>query len=471
MLTSLKNPKVEAASRLKKRTSREADRRFLVEGPQAVGEALACGRLLSLYFSDELSPVVVAAGQAGVELHHVSEPVMAKITSTVTPQGLAGVSEMLDVSIDQIPVGGVVVLHQVSDPGNAGTILRSSDAAGGSGMAFADGSVDPYNPKTVRAAAGSHFHVPFARGTSTSDAIASLRSRGSRILAMDPHGRRDIYEASLEGPVAFVFGNEAHGLPPEVAAAADEIVRVPHRGRAESLNLAAAATVALFEWARRGRSTSTQLETLIAAAAHDLRSPLTAMKGFGYALEKRWDSMTDEQRSVMLRGIVFDADRMDQILRLLVDAARMQGDGIELFPEQTPLERVVGEVASLLGRDPEHPAVSWTGRPSTVLIDPARLRTVLLSFIEAQVWWSREGPILVSGGSSDGVLSLEVARAGTELDDEGAETLFAPRRPGTGSGSKIGMFVSRGLARAMGGDASARVDRGSLILRFEVPLG
>src|SRR5207248_1732998 len=333
----------------------DVDRRFLVEGPRAVGEALAGGRLLSLYFTDELSPTVVAAGRAGVELQHVSEPVMSKITSTVTPQGIAGVCDLLDVSIDQIPEGCVVLLHEVSDPGNAGTVLRSADAAGSSGVVFADGSVDPYNPKTVRAGAGSHFHVPFTRGVSTSGAVASFRSRGYRILAMSSEGRRDLYDVSLQAPIAFVFGNEAHGLPPDLLGSADETVRVPHAGRAESLNLAAAATVALFEWARRERSTSAQLETLIAAAAHDLRSPLTAMKGFGYALEKRWGSMTDEQRSVMLRGIVFDADRMDQILRLLVDAARMQGDGIELFPEQVELDRLVLEVASVLGRDSEHP--------------------------------------------------------------------------------------------------------------------
>ena len=107
---------------------------------------------------------------------------------------------------------------------------------------------------------------------------------------------------------------------------------------------------------------------------------------------------------------------------------------------------------------------------ATVFVDPPRLRTTLLAFIEAEVWWAREGPIAVNGGSVDGRLWFEVSRAGTELDGEAAQALFAPRRPGTGSGSKIGMFVSRGLARVMGGEAHARVERGSLILRFEVPL-
>ena len=137
------------------------------------------------------------------------------------------------------------------------------------------------------------------------------------------------------GPVAFVFGNEAHGLPQEVVRLADATVRVPHAGRAESLNLAAAATVCLFEWARRRVGKGAALEALIAAAAHDIRSPLTAMKGFGYALEKRWQQLDDDQRDLMLRGIVHDADRMDQIVRLLVDAARVAAGSFELFPDQT----------------------------------------------------------------------------------------------------------------------------------------
>jgi signal transduction histidine kinase len=144
---------------------------------------------------------------------------------------------------------------------------------------------------------------------------------------MDAHGSNSLYTTDVSGPVAFVFGNEAHGLPQGVVSSADATVRVPHAGAAESLNLAAAATICLFEHARRRGEKGESLETLISAAAHDIRSPLTAMKGFGYALEKRWPDMTDEQRALMLTGIVHDADRMDQILHLLVDAARVSNGG------------------------------------------------------------------------------------------------------------------------------------------------
>ncbi len=185
--------------------------------------------------------------------------------------------------------------------------------------------------------------------------------------------------------------------PRTILAMADARVRVPHRGKAESLNLAAAATVCLFEWARRRHSGAVALETIVAAAAHDIRSPLTAMKGFGYALEKRWGSMTEEQRTLMLQGIVYDADRMDAILRLLVDAGRVASGSLELFPERVDLSELALGIIESVRRDPEHPEVRWAGEADVVVTDPARAKSAILSFIESQVWWGREGPITIEG--------------------------------------------------------------------------
>ena len=253
VLTSIKNPRVAAAVRLHKRTFREEARRFLVEGGQGVAEALEDPDRLSVVFStDDLDPLAVRARGSGVEAHHVNEAVMAKLTSTVTPQGVVAVSAFVDVGLEQLGNGGcVAVLHEVRDPGNAGTVLRSADASGASGVVFTSSSVDLYNPKTVRASAGSLFHLPVVRGVPTAEVLEHLRRGGYRILAMDARGADDLYDADLSDPLAFVFGNEAHGLPPEVREAADRIVRVPQAGKAESLNLAAAATVCLFERARR----------------------------------------------------------------------------------------------------------------------------------------------------------------------------------------------------------------------------
>jgi TrmH family RNA methyltransferase len=472
VLTSIKNPKVAAAARLKKRAFRDEDRRFLVEGAQGVGEALEDpARLLEVFVTDALDPLAIRARQSGVDVNEVSDDVMAKLTSTVTPQGVVGVSPFVDVEDHLLPSDGcIAVLHEVRDPGNAGTVLRSADAAGAGGVVFTSSSVDVYNPKTVRSSAGSIYHLPIVRGSATADAIEGARARGRRILAMDGRGEQDLYRVDLSVPIAFVFGNEAHGLPPDVLSLADGTVRVPHQGKAESLNLAAAATVCLFEWARRRRSGTVALETIVAAAAHDIRSPLTAMKGFGYALEKRWDVMTEEQRALMLSGIVYDADRMDGILRFLVDAGRVAAGTLEMFPERVDLAELMNGIIGSLKRDPEHPEVRWGGRDDVVLTDPSRLKSAVLAFIEAQVWWGREGPITIEGGPADGRLQVTVWRMGTELAPDEADGLFAARRPGTGAGSKIGLFVARGVAESQGGRAWAEVADGRLSFHLDLPL-
>jgi TrmH family RNA methyltransferase len=471
VLTSANNRKVAAAARLKKRAFRQDDRLFLVEGVQSVSEALDAGGLTLLFTTDDLHVLAVRARHLGVDVEHVSEEVMGRITSTVTPQGLVGVAPFCDVALGALPVGGcIAVLHEVRDPGNAGTVLRSADAAGAAGVVFTETSVDLYNPKTVRASAGSVFHLPVARGVPTATTIEHARGKGFRILAMDARGDQDLYAADLSGPIAFVFGNEARGLPEDVLAMADVTVRVPHAGKAESLNLAAAATVCLFEWARRRTSGARPaLETIIGAAAHDIRSPLTAMKGFGFALEKRWDQMTDEQRALMLQGIVHDADRMDTILRQLVDAARLVGGNFEAFREHVDVAKMVVDLAAQQRRDPEHPVIEWEGEAEGVFVDPTRLKTTLLAFFESLVWWAHEGPIRVEAHVEAGRLHVAASRAGTDLGSDEAEALFTPREPGTGAGSKIGMFVARGVAEVMGGRTWGDVADRRLFFHVELP--
>ncbi len=475
MLTSLKNPKVSAVARLRKRAYRDHARSFIVEGARAVAEALdrePCG-LTTLIVDDPLDPLAVRASGQAVDVLHVAPDLIRAITSTVTPQGILGVAPYLDeplsAIVDEDPAC-VAVLHEVRDPGNAGTILRSADASGSSGVVFTSSSVDAYNPKTVRASAGSIFHLPLVRGIGTPEAIGSLRVRGFRTFAMDARGSENLYGLDLTGRIAFVFGNEAHGLPQDVVRLADATVRVPQPGGAESLNLAAAATVCLFEWARRRVGKGAALEALIAAAAHDIRSPLTAMKGFGYALEKRWDQLPDDHRAMMLRGIVHDADRMDQIIRLLVDAARVASGSLELFPDQTDMADLASAISELLVRDPAHPPVIWTGDAGPFFIDQARLRSTLLSYEEALAWWAGDGSTTISAERVDGDLHVWAQRAGATIDAAGADALFTPRKPGSGAGSKIGMYVARAVAEAQGGRAWAEVDGDVLSFHVRLPL-
>jgi TrmH family RNA methyltransferase len=475
VITSARNERVSGALRLKKRPFRDADRRFLVEGAQAVAEALGHpGGLSRLFHTDPAHPLVERARQMGVDLVEVNRDVMRKLTSTVTPQGLLGVAEYLDAGIADLgpDLRCVALLHAVRDPGNAGTILRSADAAGADAVAFSPDSVDVYNPKTVRASAGSLFHLPVVRGADTAATVEDLRGRGMRVLAMDAHGDGDLYELDLTDPVAFLFGNEAWGLPPPIAELADQTVRVPLGGEAESLNLAAAATVCLFEWARQRREgRRAVLETIIAAAAHDIRSPLTAMKGFGHSLATRWDQMSEEQRAVMLAGIVYDTDRLNGILRQLVDAARLAAGSLDLFPERTDVARLVAAVTESLARDPDHPPVEWRAGTVEAFVDPERLRMVLEAFIESLVWWTNDGPVEVDAALEEGRLRLETTRRGTELSQAEAERLFQPRAPGAGAGSKIGLFVALGVASAQGGTASVRVRDDTLTFVLDVPAG
>jgi TrmH family RNA methyltransferase len=479
VLTSAKNPRVASAARLRRRAFREEERRFLVEGAQAVGEALEAGRLETLFTTDPLHPLVVRASQAGVQTYQVTDQVVRHLTSTVTPQPVVGVSPFIDVELGDAlgqayasDAGGcVALLHEVRDPGNAGTVLRSCDASGTGAVVFSTTSVDVYNPKTVRASAGSVFHLPVVRAVETLEALEHARALGVRVLAMTPDAATDLYRENLSGPVMFVFGNEARGLPAEVVDAADGALRVPHTGRAESLNLAAAATVCVFEWQRRRLRSGEALETIVSAAAHDIRSPLTAMKGFGYALERRWGAMDEAQRTMMLQGIVHDADRMDTILRLLVDAARVVGGDLEFFREQVDVAALVEAVAAAQRRDPDHPPVEWRGGAVTAFVDPGRLKTTILTFCESLVWWGSEGPIRIDASVQDRTLRLSASRSVSGPSDDEVEALFLPRRPGTGAGTKIGLFVARGVAEAQGGRCWGTVSDDRLTFHLELPAG
>ncbi|MDF5751975.1 RNA methyltransferase [Spongiactinospora sp. TRM90649] len=260
-LTNIRSPKVKAARRLAKRAFRERDRAFLAEGPQAVREALRLeGVTVELYATAEAesrhAEIVTEAARAGVPVHPVSGEVMAELAQTVTPQGVLAVCRLLHVPLAEA-VGAdtrlVAVLAHVRDPGNAGTVLRTADAAGADAVVFTDASVDPYNGKCVRASAGSLFHLPVAMGEPVARAVGHLRERGLTVLAADGSGERTLDDVDLSGPTAWVFGNEAWGLPEEILRSADEVVRVPIYGKAESLNLATAAAVCLYASARAQR--------------------------------------------------------------------------------------------------------------------------------------------------------------------------------------------------------------------------
>jgi RNA methyltransferase, TrmH family len=278
-VTSIRSPRVKAARQLARRSSRQRTRLFLAEGPQAVREALAWapagpqrgdgrpgapGVVTELFVTGDSwsrhAELVAQASAQGVPVHAVSGQVMAELAQTVTPQGLLAVCRFIDVPLQRLAEAAprlVVLLANARDPGNAGTVLRTADAAGADGVVFSDSSVDPYNSKCVRASAGSLFHVPVVAGSPLREAAAALRGAGMQVLAADGGADRQLDRLEADGalgrPTAWLFGNEAWGLPADLLALADTAVAVPIYGRAESLNLAAAAAVCLYASARAHR--------------------------------------------------------------------------------------------------------------------------------------------------------------------------------------------------------------------------
>ena len=264
-LTSPRAPRIKAARRLASLSHRRQQRLFLAEGPQPVREALDRPGTVTEVFATAAAlerhrDLLAAAHGSDVACHTVPDHVLAALTQTVSPQGVVAVCRFVDVALEAVIAARpmlVAVCANVRDPGNVGVVIRCADAAGAEAVVLIGTSVDPYNGKAVRASAGSLFHVPISRVGEAAAAYRALRAAGMALLAADGDGAIDLDRAAdegrLSGPTAWIFGNEAWGLPPDLTTAADAVVRVPIHGRAESLNLATAAAVCLYASARSQR--------------------------------------------------------------------------------------------------------------------------------------------------------------------------------------------------------------------------
>ena len=253
-LLTERSGRVAAARKLTRRAGRDAAGAFLAEGRQAVSEALATAPdAVREVFATEAAAAAhrdVLAGTA-VPVRLVTEKAAAALSETVTPQGLVAVCDLPVVTAEHLAAvlpRTVVALAGVADPGNAGTVLRTADACGAGAVVFGSGSVDPFGGKVVRAGAGSHFHLDVVRSAPLTDLLPRLQEEGAPVLVADGGGEVALPEAVhlLSGPVVWLFGNEARGVPADLAGLAQARVRIPMRGRAESLNLAAAAAICLY---------------------------------------------------------------------------------------------------------------------------------------------------------------------------------------------------------------------------------
>ena len=261
--------RVKEARKLQRRSVRRERGLFLVEGAKSIGGALAVEGCVQEVFAADRAyedhaarEVIATAHSQGVRTHRCDDDALAALADTVTPQGVVAVCSLVAQEVDGEALGSrlagarlVVICADIRDPGNAGTVIRTADAAGADAVVLIGDPVDPHNAKTVRATVGSLFHLPVLQHDGEpAAAVAAIQQAGLQVLAADGGGETSLDDIADEGalaqPTAWLMGNEAWGLPDTLAQAADARVAIPIHGRAESLNLATAAAVCLYASAR-----------------------------------------------------------------------------------------------------------------------------------------------------------------------------------------------------------------------------
>lgn len=243
-----------AAAKLHRHTGRRRAARFLAEGPNLVEAALRRG-LVSELFATEAAVERFADLLAGATVQVVTERAAKVLSDTVTPVGLVAVCEQPAVALDDVLAAQPTLLAVpvgISEPGNAGTLIRVADAMGADAVVLAGDSVDPYNGKCLRASAGSIFSIPVLIEPDAQHMVSQLDASGFQILATVLDGDVSVDDVDA-APTAWLFGPEAHGLPDDVTALATTRVRIPMAGQAESLNVASAAAICLYASARSRR--------------------------------------------------------------------------------------------------------------------------------------------------------------------------------------------------------------------------
>jgi signal transduction histidine kinase len=309
------------------------------------------------------------------------------------------------------------------------------------------------------------------RDVSVEETVGNLRERGARVVAAASDGEVPMNRADLTGSVALLLGNEAWGLPAEVRALAEATVRVPTHGSAESLNLAAAATLLMFEAARQRPGGPEEagpngISRIVSASVHDARLPLTALKGFTSTLVDRWDMFDDRTRREMVGGMVLDVERVSSMITLMVEVARIDQGRFRQAEERRDVGEIVGAVVDLFARSPDYPDVIVTGGGQAV-VERDRLLAVLLALCDGAMWWGQDGPIEIDIREENGKVSVDLRRSGAGPSDQELALMFGGP---DSEGSKIALHLAHRVTEADGGTLVAEGGAG-ITYRLSLPAG
>ncbi|MBI4691040.1 MAG: RNA methyltransferase [Nitrospirae bacterium] len=264
-IASPSNLKIKYALDVKAKRSRYRGDAFIIEGTHLIEMALTSGhRIVEVFFVDKFSAkkegqkLLRRLFKRSDEIFEVTENILKKLTDTETPQGILAIASYIPKNLNNILLKTIpllVVIDGIQEPGNLGTIIRTSDAAGADVVIILPGTCDVFMQKTLRATAGSIFNIPIVH-TESNEIFEWLSLKGIELIVTDTDAKQSIFDTNLKNPVAFVFGNEAHGVSSQMKNKADVSIKIPIHGKAESLNVAASTAVCLYEAVRQRRKSA-----------------------------------------------------------------------------------------------------------------------------------------------------------------------------------------------------------------------
>lgn len=451
--------------KLSRGRARHTQGELLADSPNAVREAIEGGAEVKLILvTDEYQarhPELLIRASAGrIETVRVDEAAMISAVSTKSPQGIAAIVAIPDQRVEGLlDCETIAVLDAVQDPGNVGALLRSADCFG-SGLLLGKGCADPYSPKVVRSSAGALFRTAFARDLELAPALERLKGNGFELVGADPEAGRAFDDFDYPDRCAVVLGNESAGLAPEVERLLDARVAVPMRLGGQSLNVAIAGSLILYAACKPAKS-ELGMAGVVSAINHDLRSPLTSVKGFAQTIEQRWESLDEELKKEMIGQISSAADRLLGAIGELVDTARLETGELRCIPVEFDPGPVVAEVVEQVSAeygDVEF-EVSMIDSRRGIYADRDRFAQAARVLVENAAKHG-DGAVRISVKSGEGWTDLDVADNGKLPEPRKIVQIFSGRAAGgrrgaPPSGTGLALHVVAGVAKLQGGELIA----------------